>query len=484
MGSFFAHPLRKGLYQAGMLLLSVSLIFCGGCTTKVNQENTTAGVWQSLGGGWVLDIEPDGNYREYDRTSVSCLPARTAHIEEFGKRLYIKDDTLKLRRGVIEYSFVRAQALPERCAAALSEAQREDPLMNFEVFAQTVREHYAFMALNSIDWEPLYETHKAKLNATSNELQLYQVLEEMVEQLKDNHGYLEASDAVYAALEQEASADEEATEAEIGDFQVSGAVAEHHLETEFTRESGLIQWGVLTDSIGYIQIKAMFLFADLEMPQPLIDSLGWGGAFGATKAAMNEGAYIEKERLGVAAIMDRVMEDLADMRSIVVDIRFNGGGEDAVSLEILKRFNDQPCLVAKEFLVHEGSHSPVWDVTLDASEPAYTRPVYVLTSQQTGSAAEAFALASLAIPHIKRIGMPTMGALSTALEKTLPNGWKFAISNEIYQDLTGAIYENRGVPVDAKLEYPADRQVFFRQTIDQLNQDKENILALIRRLSE
>ncbi len=52
----------------------------------------------------------------------------------------------------------------------------------------------------------------------------------------------------------------------------------------------------------------------------------------------------------------------------------------------------------------------------------------------TGSAAELFALATMSLPHIKRIGSTTTGAMSTALEKKLPNGWDFALSNEIFMD--------------------------------------------------
>lgn len=108
--------------------------------------------------------------------------------------------------------------------------------------------------------------------------------------------------------------------------------------------------------------------------------------------------------------------------------------------------------------------------------------MYVLISQQTGSAAEAFAIGSMAIPHIKRIGAATQGALSTALEKSLSNGWVFSISNEVYMDNDGNSYENIRVPVDYKLDYPRDRQTFFRFVADDLERDKRNILRTIEKL--
>jgi carboxyl-terminal processing protease len=52
---------------------------------------------------------------------------------------------------------------------------------------------------------------------------------------------------------------------------------------------------------------------------------------------------------------------------------------------------------------------------------------------------------------VKRIGSATSGAISTALEKKLPNGWSYAISNEIYMDNKGKCYENIGILVDYEL---------------------------------
>ena len=83
-----------------------------------------------------------------------------------------------------------------------------------------------------------------------------------------------------------------------------------------------------------------------------------------------------------------------------------------------------------------------------------------------------------------RIGSATQGALSTALEKKLPNGWSFSISNEIYMDNSGKSYENIGIPVQHELNYPRDRQTFFRQVASDLEGDKTEILAAIQKLKE
>ena len=227
----------------------------------------------------------------------------------------------------------------------------------------------------------------------------------------------------------------------------------------------------------------MWLFADLKIPEDRIETLGYVDAYVEAFHKLYEGTYIEKEVEGVSRIMDMVMNDLSEMKSMIIDVRFNGGGQDAVSFEILSRFiEDRKLQVATQQLRHGKTYTPVLPLYIKGTQKAFTKPVYVLTSQQTGSAAEAFSIATMDMDHVKRIGESTSGAMSTALEKTLPNGWSFAISNEVYMDNAGNCYENRGVPVDYQLNYPKDRQTFFRSVVNDLEGDKEKLLVAIAAL--
>jgi len=469
--------------QKTISLIAISILLVLGCSEKEKTENELVGTWKSLGNAWVLDIAQDSSYVEYDVTDISCLQARASHIDEFGKRLNLKNDTLRLLRGAIEYQFVKSKEIPMPCGQEISREKAMDPIYNFEVFAATIRENYAFFELNTVDWDSWYNKKVEQIRKSPTDLTLYQIMEETLEEINDNHGSFEATKEVYEKLEklQDSVPSMEVEEElpEIGDFQVAGEVAKHHLIEELTRDSFILQWGKLTESIGYIQVKAMFLLTDLGMSKELIDNLGWDAAWQQTFDKIGEGNYIEEERIGMARTMEKVMQDLGGMDEMVIDIRFNGGGQDLVSLELLRWFNDTPRIIAHETLFHKGMESPVWDIVLPSSEKPFAKPVYLLTSQQTGSAAEVCAMASLTMPHFTRMGMPTMGALSTALEKKLPNGWDFAISNEYYRTPSGNIYEYKGVPVDIMFNYPADRQEFFRSMLKHLDTDKEEILKAI-----
>ena len=83
---------------------------------------------------------------------------------------------------------------------------------------------------------------------------------------------------------------------------------------------------------------------------------------------------------------------------------------------------------------------------------------------------------------MKRIGSHTNGAISDALQKTLPNGWHYSLSNEVYTDNNDICYENIGVPVHYELNYPNDRQTFFRSVANDLEKDREHVLNAINKL--
>lgn len=456
------------------------------CNTDKKNNSSINGVWQSIGSGWILHIQDSARYSFHDITRISCLPARQANLDELKTSLALSNDTLFYNKGVMTYKFIRSSILPELCTEALTEEKARDVLFNFEVFAETVREHYAFMELNDIRWPDLYEEQKKKLIENPTETGLYSILEETLEILNDNHAFLEATDEFYEVLEHlenedvDIAPDEDLKE--YGDFVIADMVVGHHLKEDLTKDSWLIKWGRMENNIGYIQVKAMWLYADLEIPQTLIDEKGYVDAFVETFHEMHEGEYINREVEGVRKIMNNVMTDLNDTDSIVIDVRFNGGGQDAVTYEILRHFNAEKSHVAKTKLVHEDSFSPILTLSLEASSDSYLNPVFILTSPQSGSAAESFAMVTMSLSHVKRIGSHTQGALSTALEKTLPNGWVFSISNEVSMDNDGNSYENVGIPVDYELHYPEDRQTFFRSVANDLEMDKQNILKAMKAL--
>lgn len=78
----------------------------------------------------------------------------------------------------------------------------------------------------------------------------------------------------------------------------------------------------------------------------------------------------------------------------------------------------------------------------------FTGPLTLITSDMAVSAGEILTLALRALPQTIHVGEATRGAFSDVLEKELPNGWRIELSNEVYSDHRGIVWEGRGVRPD------------------------------------
>ncbi|MGB5394746.1 MAG: S41 family peptidase, partial [Lutimonas sp.] len=269
---------------------------------------------------------------------------------------------------------------------------------------------------------------------------------------------------------------------EYGDFEIAGIVADYYLNEDLTKDTWLMKWGKMENNVGYIQIKAMFLYADLNLNDSLVKENGFVSTYMDVYDSLNYEEQISEEVAGISKLMDTIMQDLKDTRHIIIDVRFNGGGQDVVALEVLRRFNADKKQIALKKARHNNSYTIKTPIYLEPAKNPYTKPVYLLTSQQSASATDMMALGSMELNNLKRIGSHTNGAISDALQKTLPNGWYFSLSNEVYTDNNDKCYENIGVPVHYELDYPNDRQTFFRSIANDLEKDKRNILNAINEL--
>lgn len=462
----------------GWFSIPIILLLCS-CQAIQDHKTTSEGVWRSVGYGRVLLIDTH-SYTEYDMTEISCLPFAEGNISDIDGTLSISNDTLAISDGISMYYYVRSGELPSQCES--KEYDANDPVYIFEVYARTYEEHYAYFHLNGINWDSLYSRYRNKIMPGTSEAELYLLLEDFLAQLNDNHGSIEPTDDVYTIVDQlNAPEKETETKKEYGDFEIANMVTDFYLDENLTKDSWLIHWGILENNIGYIQVKAMFLYADIHLPDSLVEEMGYVGAYFEELGSFTEQEQVRLEISGVSNIMDHVMNDLADTEYLILDVRFNGGGKDEVGLEILSRFNNERRAVAAKKARHQQGYTRKTPVFLDAHPSPYTKPVYLLTSQQSASATEIMAMSAMQLNHVTRVGSHTNGALSDALPKQLPNGWHFTLSNEIYTDRKGVLYENIGIPVDIELNYPADRQSFFRQVANNLEQDKQAVLNAIGR---
>tara|TARA_B100000767_G_C19725681_1_gene519370 strand:- start:14 stop:1432 length:1419 start_codon:yes stop_codon:yes gene_type:complete len=463
------------------LFLSFTFIISS-CKEK-STKNSIKGIWKSIGYGKILKININ-SYEYYDITDISCLSSKEGNISEVKNSMQISNDTLTVKRGFNKYRYVRINKFPDLCKKTIKD--KNDIPYNFEVFANTYKNHYAYFKLNKIDWNNLYKKSREKINSKTTDVELYLIIQEMIEILKDNHGSIEPTDEVYELSENQIQSkliEEEKVELkEYGDFEIAEIVADYYIKEDLTKDTWLLKWGKMENNVGYIQIKAMFLYADLDLNERLVKENGFVSTYMDKFNSLNYEQQIEEEVAGISKLMDLIMKDLKETRHIIVDVRFNGGGQDVVALEILRRFNSNRKKISIKKARHNNGYTKKTSIYLEYDKNPYTKPVYLLTSQQSASAADMMALSSMELNNFKRIGSHTNGALSDALQKTLPNGWYFSLSNEVYRDINDNCYENIGVPVHYELNYPNNRQTFFRSVANDLEKDKRNILKAINEL--
>ncbi|WP_158250421.1 S41 family peptidase [Aquimarina sp. I32.4] len=84
-----------------------------------------------------------------------------------------------------------------------------------------------------------------------------------------------------------------------------------------------------------------------------------------------------------------------------------------------------------------------------------------MTSPVTSSAAEIFTLAMKGLPYVNLIGENTNGILSDELTHVLPNGARIVLSNEVYSDPEGAVFEAVGMGPEKE-----ENKVPFLSTLD------------------
>jgi C-terminal processing protease CtpA/Prc len=169
---------------------------------------------------------------------------------------------------------------------------------------------------------------------------------------------------------------------------------------------------------------------------------------------------------------------LPQAKSYILDLRFNGGGKDAVALDILNHFSNKEKLAyTKKARIEKGFANPQ-KFKIIPSKNHFSGNVYLLTSHLTASASEILVLASLANSNFKRIGSTTEGIFSSTLDKELPNGWEYELSNEVYQDLNGKNYENIGISADYQLEYSTNKDLFLDQLSTDLKNKKDTAIEL------
>ena len=257
------------------------------------------------------------------------------------------------------------------------------PQGNFEALWKIIDEHYCFLDYKQheygLDWQQVHAKYQAQINSGMTGEQLFEVLGNMLAELRDGHVNLAAAHdlARYWQWHENYPAN------------YSDTLQRRYLGTDYKIASGLY-YKILDDNIGYIRYESFS------------SGIGTGN-------------------------LTEVLSHFMLCRGLIIDIRNNGGGELTNAEKLAARFTNEKLLVG--YIQHKTGpgHSDFSDMEPCYLEPAaslrWQKPVCVLTNRHVFSAANEFTMYMKALPNVKIIGDHTGGGAGMPFSSTLPNGW-------------------------------------------------------------
>ena len=173
----------------------------------------------------------------------------------------------------------------------------DSPQGNFEALWQIIDEHYCFLdykkQVYGLDWDVIYNIFKVRAKGPMDDYQLFEVLTEMLSQLKDGHVNLYSSfdNGRYWHWHEDYPTN------------FSDTLQRRYLGTDYHIASGA-QYRILDDNIGYLYV-------------------------GSFSYEMGESS------------LDEIIKYFAFCNGLIVDIRSNGGGELTAAERLAARFSSR-----------------------------------------------------------------------------------------------------------------------------------------------
>ncbi len=346
---------------------------------------------------------------------------RTGDASVVGRRYELDRNNAKVR-----YS-AEFESKPVPASARI--AKKEAEKIYDDVWQAFDREYANFELLPKLDWKKLGAEQRKLLARVDTNFDLAAVLADLLANLEDLHVWVKCDEDFLPgyAPDRPLNASWKGSEKLIGAFN----------DTQHE-----IVWGRSSDGIGYVSVTGL---TDKEL----------GGAF------------------------DAALEKLADTWSLVVDLRFNGGGGEDLAAAVASRFIDQERVYSKNQYRNGPKHDQLGEVLERKLAPRgpwrYESPVVVLQGRKVMSSAESLALMLAQCPQVTTMGDRTAG--SSANPRRLEPGAGLTINLPRWHDMdpAGRPIEHVGIEPKIKLDFPASA---FTDSADPV---LEAALALLRK---
>lgn len=308
----------------------------------------------------------------------------------------------------------------------------DTPENNFDLFWGDFYKFYPFFEIKSIDWDSIYTFYRPKINTSTTNDELLQVFTSMIRLLDDYHVKLVTDDGVIQSQSFPSS----------GEYYSAGRIyPQKYLNSFQSNQQNINFWPVLNSDIGYISINTF-------------------GTKGKKPFVFSDDSFL---------VIDKILEDIKNKEGVIIDLRWNAGGYPSNVETVVNRFADKKRLYIRVRSKNGPGRNDFSDWMDFYIEPKglfqFNKPIVVLTSRLTGSAAEWFTLAIKSLPYGITVGDTTAGGFSPQITRELPNGWSFCMSTKIVMSTDKNIYEGIGIPPDIPVQNNKNDYYYKRDAI-------------------
>lgn len=269
----------------------------------------------------------------------------------------------------------------------LGDEPTNTPEVNFEYFYQQINDNYSGKDVRPVNWDSLYKIYRPKITTQTTDNQLIDIIKKMIAPYNDSHLNFKTNNNFYSPN------NERITVNGIPDY-VSTQAVEKGLKKTLKGYKKIFGYEKTADNIGFISINTF-------------------GSLGYSQADYE--------------FFDTILEELKDTKSLIIDVRTNGGGDELYAKLMAGRFATNAVLYKYTRVKTGVNKTDYSDFSSSTLQPRgtwqYTKPVIVLTGGFTYSTANNFTMMMRLLPNVQTVGNLTGDGVVGAISREMPNGW-------------------------------------------------------------
>lgn len=296
-----------------------------------------------------------------------------------------------------------------------------DARANFEALWTIMNEHYCFFGYKDVNWDKVYRKYSPQVTDTMDRYQLFDLLGNMLAELKDGHTNLVSpfNVARYWSWYEDYPAN------------FNREIQKNYLGTRYSIAGGMKYLQLPETKIGYI----------------------YYGSFSNSVGEKN---------------LDEVLFAFRKCKGLIIDVRDNGGGSltnsDRIASRFLKKKIVAGYILHKTGPAHDAFSEP-YPIELEPSNRLrWMRPVVVLTNRHSYSATNDFVNKMKLLDQVTIMGDRTGGGSGLPFNSELPNGWtvRFSASPMLNADKQ---HTENGIDPDIKVDMKKEDMEKGKDTI-------------------